>query len=79
MEFLRRSPEVPFDDGSLDLVISNGVLNLVPDRRAAFPQGAAASPDLLVTGQSRLSSWQTWTGGLRELRELFRAGPACRT
>jgi arsenite methyltransferase len=28
--------ELPVDDGSVDLVISNGVLNLSPDKRTAF-------------------------------------------
>ena len=48
---------LPFDDGSFDRVISNGVLNLVPDKAAAFreirrvlrPGGTFAAADLLVT------------------------------
>ncbi len=48
--------ELPFEDESFDLVISNGVLNLVPDKDAAFqemhrvlrPGGSFAAADLLV-------------------------------
>ena len=48
--------KLPFDDSSFDLVISNGVLNLVPDKNAAFaeiarvlrPEGVLAAADLLV-------------------------------
>lgn len=48
--------KLPFDDSSFDLVISNGVLNLVPDKGAAFaeiarvlsPRGALVAADLLV-------------------------------
>jgi len=48
--------ELPFDDAALDLVISNGVLNLVPDKAAAFaeiarvlrPEGTFIAADLLV-------------------------------
>lgn len=48
---------LPFDEGSFDLVISNGVLNLVPDKDAAFseawrvlePGGDFVAADLLVT------------------------------
>ncbi len=48
--------ELPFDDASFDLVTSNGVLNLVPDKADAFaeicrvlrPGGALAAADLLV-------------------------------
>jgi arsenite methyltransferase len=31
--------ELPFDDASFDVVISNGVIDLIPDRRHA-PEGA---------------------------------------
>ena len=48
--------QMPFDDGSFDLVISNGVLNLIPDKPSAFaeiartlrPGGALVAADLLV-------------------------------
>ena len=37
LRFMECSVEaLPFDDASFDLVISNGVLNLVPDKDAAF-------------------------------------------
>ena len=37
LRFMEGSVEaLPFDDASFDLVISNGVLNLVPDKDAAF-------------------------------------------
>lgn len=47
---------LPFDDESFDQVITNGVLNLVPDKDAAFreihrvlrPGGILAAADLLV-------------------------------
>jgi len=57
VDFLEGSIEkLPFDDGSFDLVISNGVLNLIPDKQAAFAElarvlrlkGALVSADLLV-------------------------------
>jgi arsenite methyltransferase len=57
VEFRECSLEkIPFEDGIFDLVISNGVLNLVPDKPAAFaeiarvlkPKGAFVSADLLV-------------------------------
>ncbi len=56
-EFLEGSVErLPFDDAYFDLVISNGVLNLVPDKLAAFaeiarvlrPEGALAAADLVL-------------------------------
>ena len=57
VEFREGSLEkLPFEDSSFDLVISNGVLNLVPDKEAAFaeiarvlsPGGALAAADVLV-------------------------------
>jgi arsenite methyltransferase len=64
---------LPFDDHSFDLVISNGALNLVPDKDAAFreifrvlrPGGAFAAADLLVTSTvpeevlAGLDAWST--------------------
>jgi SAM-dependent methyltransferase len=35
-----RIEDLPFDDGSFDVVISNGVLNLSPDKRRAFSEAA---------------------------------------
>lgn len=48
---------LPFDASSFDVVLSNGVLNLVPDKQAAFreirrvlkPGGQFVAADLLVT------------------------------
>jgi SAM-dependent methyltransferase len=48
--------ELPFDDASFDLVISNGVLNLVPDKKSAFreiarvlhPEGTFVAADLIL-------------------------------
>jgi arsenite methyltransferase len=57
LEFRQGSAEsLPFDTAVFDLVISNGVLNLVPDKAAAFSEiarvlrqgGAFAAADLLV-------------------------------
>jgi arsenite methyltransferase len=57
VEFREGSLEkLPFQDGFFDLAISNGVLNLVPDKRAAFteiarvlrPGGVLVAADLLV-------------------------------
>jgi ubiquinone/menaquinone biosynthesis C-methylase UbiE len=47
---------LPFPDGSFDVVVSNGVLNLVPDKDLALreiarvlrPGGRFAAADLLV-------------------------------
>ncbi len=58
VEFREGSIEqLPFEDEFFDLVISNGVLNLIPDKQTAFreisrvlrPKGALAAADLLVT------------------------------
>ncbi len=57
IEFSEASVErLPFEDGSFDVVISNGVLNLVPDKDAAFrelhrvlaPGGTFVAADLLL-------------------------------
>ena len=64
---------LPFPDGAFDLVLSNGVLNLVPDKDAAFreihrvlrPGGRLAAADLLVTESvppevlASLDAWST--------------------
>jgi arsenite methyltransferase len=50
--------KLPFDDSSFDLVIANGVLNLIPDKGVAFAEiarvllsgGALVAADLLVIG-----------------------------
>ncbi len=65
--------QLPFEDASFDLVISNGVLNLVPDKGAAFaeicrvlrPGGALAAADLLVVEsipEDVLASQDAWSG-----------------
>jgi arsenite methyltransferase len=73
MEFHVGSIEaLPFADASFDLVISNGVLNLVPDKAAAFseiarvlrPEGALAAADLLVVEtipQEILANTDAWS------------------
>lgn len=57
LKFQEGSAEkLPFDDGSFDLVISNGVLNLTTDKDSAFreisrvlrPKGIFAAADLLI-------------------------------
>lgn len=57
VEFVPADVErLPFEDESFDVVLSNGVLNLVPDKDAAFrearrvlrPSGAFVAADLLV-------------------------------
>jgi arsenite methyltransferase len=74
VEFVEGSLEkLPFDDGSFDLAISNGVLNLVPGKALAFaelarvlrPGGALVSADLLVIDTSppevlaTIDAWST--------------------
>ena len=58
LEFLEADVEsLPFDDGTFDRVISNGALNLVPDKDRALREihrvlragGTFATADLLVT------------------------------
>ena len=73
VEFRAGSIEaLPFDDAALDMVISNGVLNLVPDKAAAFaeiarvlrPEGAFIAADLLVVDtipSDVLESMDSWS------------------
>jgi SAM-dependent methyltransferase len=64
---------LPVDDGSADIVISNGVLNLVPDKRRAIseiarvlrPGGRAQIADITVgvpLDAQALSDIDLWTG-----------------
>jgi arsenite methyltransferase len=74
VEFREGSIEaLPFENDSFDLVISNGVLNLIPDKAAAFlemarvlrPEGALAGADLLLVEtlppevQASTDAWST--------------------
>lgn len=63
---------LPFADGAFDVVVSNGALNLVPDKAAAFaearrvlaPGGTLAVADLLVTSRvpdDLLASMDAWS------------------
>jgi arsenite methyltransferase len=65
--------ELPFSDGDFDLVISNGVLNLVPDKDAAFrelarvlrPGGRFVVADVLVDEtipEDLLAQKDAWSG-----------------
>ncbi len=74
VEFHEGSAEkLPFEDDSFDLVTSNGVLNLVPDKDAAYaeirrvlrPGGVFAAADLLVVEaipETVLASEDAWSG-----------------
>ena len=73
VQFLEGSIEqLPFEDGYFDLIISNGVLNLIPDKLKAFkeiarvlrPEGALVAADLLVMEtipQEILASTDAWS------------------
>lgn len=73
LEFREGSVEaMPFADASFDLVISNGVLNLVPDKDRAFaeiarvlrPSGDFVAADLVVMSaipEEILSSMDAWS------------------
>ncbi|MFB6278573.1 MAG: arsenite methyltransferase [Salinibacter sp.] len=62
--------DLPVDDGTFDVILSNCVLNLVPDKRAAFaqmhrtlrPEGRFSVSDIVHDG--------TLPSGLREAAEL---------
>lgn len=72
-EFVEGTVEsLPFERGSFDLVISNGVLNLAPDKDAAYreirrvlrPGGVLAAADLLVVEAvpaETLASMAAWS------------------
>jgi len=74
LTFRRASVEkLPFPDRSFDLVVTNGVLNLVPDKDAAYgeirrvlrPGGILAAADLLVVNavpEEILSDMDAWSG-----------------
>ena len=67
---------LPFDDASFDLVISDGVLNLVTDKDAAFKQIVRVlwpgedlmAQTLLSLKASRPILWRARMRGLLELR-----------
>jgi arsenite methyltransferase len=73
VEFYEGSLErLPFENNYFDMAISNGVLNLVPDKRAAFseiarvlrPGGAFVAADLLVMEEmphEELASTDAWS------------------
>jgi arsenite methyltransferase len=63
---------LPFKDASFDLVISNGVLNLVPDKESAFreiarvlrPEGDFVAADLIVVEtmpEKTFASMDAWS------------------
>jgi arsenite methyltransferase len=62
--------DLPVEDGTFDVILSNCVLNLVPDKRAAFaqmhrtlrPEGRFSVSDIVHDG--------TLPSGLREAAEL---------
>jgi SAM-dependent methyltransferase len=73
VEFVKGTIEqLPFDNGYFDFVLSNGVLNLVPDKEKAFkeiarvlrPEGALVAADLLVMEEippEVLASTDAWS------------------
>lgn len=76
--------ELPVEDGSVDVVISNGVLNLAPDKRQVFreirrvlrPGGALYLADVVVQRELTLKArsepelWAACIGGALLEREL---------
>jgi arsenite methyltransferase len=73
LDFREGSAEaLPFEDASFDLVISNGVLNLVPDKESAFreiarvlrPEGEFVAADVVVVEtipEETLASMDAWS------------------
>jgi len=73
IEFREGSIEkLPFENACFDLVISNGVLNLIPDKQTAFleiarvlrPEGILVAADLIVTEtipEEVLASTDAWS------------------
>jgi len=73
VEFREASIEkLPFENACFDLVISNGVLNLIPDKKTAFleiarilrPEGILVAADLFVTEtipEEVLASTDAWS------------------
>ncbi len=66
-----RAEELPVDDASIDVVISNGVINLAPDKRVAFgeivrvlrPGGRLYLADVVITeelSQTSRSDAELW-------------------
>jgi len=66
-----RAEELPVDDASIDVVISNGVINLAPDKRVAFgeivrvlrPGGRLYLADVVITeelSQASRSDAELW-------------------
>jgi ubiquinone/menaquinone biosynthesis C-methylase UbiE len=63
LRFLEASvEELPFDDASFDLVISNGVLNLVPDKDAAFREIARVLRSCRRSQQTESLRRSAWPG-----------------
>lgn len=65
--------ELPVDDGSVDVVISNGVMNLTPNKEQAFseayrvlkPGGRLQMADIVVqrdVGEDARNNIELWTG-----------------
>ena len=72
-EYLALAEQLPVDDGWADLVISNGVINLVPDKLGAYreiarvlkPGGRVQVADICVekpVPESALRDIDLWTG-----------------
>ena len=56
--------EVPFPDGSADVVISNGVINLAPDKTQGVPRGCAPAEARRTTGALRYRHGSAATGNI---------------